>query len=234
MNLIKAQTIVKIIDASIDNASELATCAKLLMKSGKFATSLAMSVFALEELGKAALADGLAMGKKRPVRIQNFEVGHRSHTLKLKYAAGLPLLLLSWYAHRPTPDLKLLNTIMNMNKEWHRLRTEMYSCCSGISTLDELHTLKMSALYVSYNEKAGIISPNTMVSEECAGCALRLSSYGVKSTNKIWKLAKNDYINFVSKVRSLDDDKLLEIRSIVEKWTKKLMPGKKIMFSASS
>jgi AbiV family abortive infection protein len=215
--------IVDLITACLENAAELIFSAQLLAEHDQPAISAAFSVLALEELGKAALADGLANSIRRPERIERFREGYAHHTYKLNYVKLIPGLQLSWTVIEGMRDRTLLSEVMQMNERWHKLRGEMRALRPDLGELKSLHRLKIQALYVEVSKDNSVIRPSDVVDQEYAALLFRCAKHGVASMCRVWGATRPHYASFVARIRSQDEPSYQKVLRRVERWTNRFI-----------
>jgi AbiV family abortive infection protein len=109
--------LVALIGATVENARNLHSSARLLLANNQFAQSVALCVLALEEIGKAMICDALASAPQGSDRAVLFDKKRSNHATKLSYLDLWPLFLKVFHGFRCLPTNAALTLAVSSGAE---------------------------------------------------------------------------------------------------------------------
>lgn len=151
------------------NASELIASSKLLLDQQRHAPALALSVLAIEEVGKLCAADGLLLAKPDDFKSTAFKRSLRDHTMKLERFTMLPFLI---------RNIARTDTLLKTDQSYARALAISLSylknlgnkvlSTNGMDGFAALDASKRSAFYVSIQDGKFLVPSEAIDPEKAA------------------------------------------------------------------
>jgi AbiV family abortive infection protein len=201
---IKLDQVIDLMDACIQNAEALHGASESLLASGHVPGSAALSILALEELGKSIICDGLAVARQGSGKAQRFDRKRADHQTKLLYVDHLHLFLqVIAILDDDFTKATFQEELDRMLDKWYRTK-QQFERVAQENKLRDINTIKQSAFYVGLSAEGKIEQPNHAISASLAEALGNYVHQSVSAVSFLWKRNRQRYRSVWEKARKLD------------------------------
>jgi AbiV family abortive infection protein len=206
--------LVSLMDATIENARNLHSSARLLLANNQFAPSVALCVLALEEIGKAMICDALAMAPQGSDRAVLFDKKRSNHATKLSYLDLWPLFLKVFHAIDDRQnEPKFGELLVVLVDRWRASRRKIEGYAPPGKDFD-FNVIKQAGVYVGLGPSNQIERPAAIISQSLAADLDDYTFNTVEPISHFWKRNRVRYQQMFQKLRQLEPDRQAEFTKV--------------------